>query len=295
MADFTVSSFMGSFEAIPQNFLNQVFPALAGAVSTPVYYSAVLYIALYGYSVYAGYGSFTMKDFLAKAATVIMVFATLNWGGFAGQMYKAAVGIMNGAAGVIISGQQVNSTLDGVWMQMHRIFSNIMATASWYNIGIILFGFLIYGVTEVLMVIAVVNMVMAKIYLAIAFSLLPLFVSFAFWPMTRQWFMNCISAILNAILIYVITFALLKFGFAYADGYFQQAASASPGESMQLTLQELIWVVPVFGTLILLLLQVKGWAASLSGAGAVEGVGAIVGAIVGGSTLKGFANKVRGK
>lgn len=65
-ATFTPSAFIASFEMIPEAFLQNTYPAVANALSMPVYLLAVMYVAWYGYSVYDGRAASSAKDLLAQ-------------------------------------------------------------------------------------------------------------------------------------------------------------------------------------------------------------------------------------
>lgn len=273
-ATFTPSAFIASFEMIPEAFLQNTYPAVANALSMPVYLLAVMYVAWYGYSVYDGRAASSAKDLLARLLTVTLVLGTLSWGGFASQLYHMAIELMNGICGTIISGQPVSSTLDGVMAQCNKI-TNAMLSAGLSNIGIVILGILIYGVTEVFLILASVYIVISKIMLAVVFLLLPLVAACIFWSATRQWFMNWASMVLNAVFIYVLTFAVLKFGFQFADTYFQKAQGLTGLDAASLTFSQIAFIIPTFGVLFLFLLPVKSWAASMSGGAVVQSLSLI--------------------
>ena len=136
-------------------------------------------------------------------------------------------------------------------------------------------GILIYGVTEVFLILASVYIVISKIMLAVVFLLLPLVAACIFWSATRQWFMNWASMVLNAVFIYVLTFAVLKFGFQFADTYFQKAQGLTGLDAASLTFSQIAFIIPTFGVLFLFLLPVKSWAASMSGGAVVQSLSLI--------------------
>ncbi|WP_031345772.1 type IV secretion system protein, partial [Xanthomonas phaseoli] len=91
MADMTLQGLVGAADGVTQSFLSQTYPAIAGAISTPITYAAMLYWALYGYKVYAGHSPMQWKDLLAKTVMTVAVFGTLNWSGLAQTLYNAFV------------------------------------------------------------------------------------------------------------------------------------------------------------------------------------------------------------
>ena len=45
MADMTLQGLLGAADGVTQSFLTQTYPAIAGAISAPITYAAILYWA----------------------------------------------------------------------------------------------------------------------------------------------------------------------------------------------------------------------------------------------------------
>src|SRR5690606_31997363 len=105
MAEMTMQGLVGGADGVTEHFLSTTYPAIADAVAPPLYYVAILYWAIFGYQIYAGHAPMQWKDLLARAVMTVAVFATLQWGGLAQQIYHFFVSFMEGAAATIMAGE----------------------------------------------------------------------------------------------------------------------------------------------------------------------------------------------
>jgi type IV secretion system protein VirB6 len=272
MATITLEGMIGSADGVTQSFLTQTYPAIASAISTPIYFIAVLYWAMFGYKIYAGYAPMRWSEFLAKALMTSAIFATLNWGGFAQQVYGFFTSFMEGTAATIMAGQSTAKMLDALWNNVGQV-SALLQKANWYQAGMIMQGFGLFLINCLLFMLALVYMTIAKFGLAITMVLLPVFIGFFFFEQTRQWGMNWVSKMLNFCFIYVLVIAIVRFGFiAFGNAVDEAGNAASVTDAALINVQQVAYLYIIEGVLIIFMLQVKGWAAVLAGGATVQGV-----------------------
>lgn len=272
MAIITIEGIVGATDGVTQSFLTQTYPALASAISTPIYLVAVLYWAVYGYKIYAGYEPMKWNDLLAKAFMTTAVFSALNWGGLGQNIYGFFTSFMEGAASTIMSGQSTASMIDALYNNVGQV-SSLMQKASWYQFGMILQGFGLFIVNCILFILALFYMTLGRFGLAITMVLLPIFVGFFFFEQTRQWAMNWLSKMLNFCLIYILVITIVRFGFlAFGDAINEAGKASSVTDAALINVQQVASLYIVEGVLIIFMLQVKGWAAALAGGASVQGV-----------------------
>jgi len=265
MAAMTLQGLVGAADSVTQAFLSQTYPAIAEAVSTPIYFSAVLYWALYGYKVYAGYSAMQWSDILAKAVMTVAVFGTLNWGGLAQTLYNAFVSFMEGAAGTIMAGKPTAQMLDSLFSNVESV-SITLRKLSFYQFSMICDGILLFVVNSILFVLALGYMTIAKFGLAITMVLCPLFVGFLMFSETRQWFMNWVSKMLTFSFMYILVIAIVRFGFlAFGDAIDTAGMAAKTTAGNLVNSDQTAQLVIVEGVLILFMLGVRGWASALAG------------------------------
>jgi type IV secretion system protein VirB6 len=268
----TIQGLLGASNNATDHFLAATYPAIAKAIEWPIYWLATLYWVLLGYKVYAGYEPIRPSELLARVFMTTAVFSTLNWNGFAQRIYSFFTTFMEGTASTIIAGKSTATMLDALWNNVGQI-SSLLQNVNGYQIGMILQGFGLFMVNNVLFMIAVVYMTIAKFGLAITMVLLPIFVGFFFFHQTRQWAMNWLSMMLNFCFIYILVIAIVSFGyFAFGDAIKDIATAADVTDAVKIGIQQIANIFIIEGVLIIFMLQVKTWAAALSGGAVIQGV-----------------------
>ena len=274
MAQLTLEGLIGATDEVTTSFVAQVFPDLAELVSPAVYLIAVAYWAVLGFTIYNGQ-AIKYWDLAQRMFLTAMVFLTLNWSTGGLVFYQAWGGFTESIAAKIMSGG-VNSTsmLDALYVNVGKVASVLM-NVSWRQFAMIMMGYGLFVINCILFVVAILNMLIAKFGAAISMSILPILVAFFFFPQTRGWGMNWLSKMLNFSLIYILSIAIIRFGYSvFGDAINEVAQTATISDAALMTAQQYGTVLIVEGVLIICMLQVRGWAAALSS-----------GATVGGSSL----------
>ncbi|MQU41761.1 type IV secretion system protein [Pseudomonas helleri] len=274
MAQLTLEGLIGATDEVTTSFVAQVFPDLAELVSPAVYLIAVAYWAVLGFTLYNGQ-AIKYWDLAQRMFLTAMVFLTLNWSTGGLVFYQAWGGFTESIAAKIMSGG-VNSTsmLDALYVNVGKVASVLM-NVSWRQFAMIMMGYGLFVINCILFVVAILNMLIAKFGAAISMSILPILVAFFFFPQTRGWGMNWLSKMLNFSLIYILSIAIIRFGYSvFGDAINEVAQTATISDAALMTAQQYGTLLIVEGVLIICMLQVRGWAAALSS-----------GATVGGSSL----------
>ncbi|MEJ3648175.1 type IV secretion system protein [Pseudomonas bubulae] len=274
MAQLTLEGLIGATDEVTTSFVAQVFPDLAELVSPAVYLIAVAYWAVLGFTIYNGQ-AIKYWDLAQRMFLTAMVFLTLNWSTGGLVFYQAWGGFTESIAAKIMSGG-VNSTsmLDALYVNVGKVASVLM-NVSWRQFAMIMMGYGLFVINCILFVVAILNMLIAKFGAAISMSILPILVAFFFFPQTRGWGMNWLSKMLNFSLIYILSIAIIRFGYSvFGDTINEVAQTATISDAALMTAQQYGTLLIVEGVLIICMLQVRGWAAALSS-----------GATVGGSSL----------
>ncbi|MBM1184769.1 MULTISPECIES: type IV secretion system protein [Pseudomonas] len=274
MAQLTLEGLIGATDEVTTSFVAQVFPDLAELVSPAVYLIAVAYWAVLGFTIYNGQ-AIKYWDLAQRMFLTAMVFLTLNWSTGGLVFYQAWGGFTESIAAKIMSGG-INSTsmLDALYVNVGKVASVLM-NVSWRQFAMIMMGYGLFVINCILFVVAILNMLIAKFGAAISMSILPILVAFFFFPQTRGWGMNWLSKMLNFSLIYILSIAIIRFGYSvFGDAINEVAQTATISDAALMTAQQYGTLLIVEGVLIICMLQVRGWAAALSS-----------GATVGGSSL----------
>lgn len=275
MATLTLQGLISSSDSVTISFLTSTYPAIANAISPALYFAGVLYWVLLGYKVYAGHAPLEWRDLLAKILMTCAVFGSLSWNGFAFVIYNIFVSFMDSASATFMAGQSTTGMLDALFVNANKV-SEVLRNAGFYQISAIMEGMVILIINCLLFIIALVYMTIAKFGLAITMVLLPLFIGFSMFRETRQWFMNWVSMMLNFTFIYILVTAIVRFGFlAFGEYIAEVGKAASYADATLITGTQLAYLYIIEGVLVLFMLQVKSWAAMLSGGATVQGVSVI--------------------
>ena len=274
MAQLTLEGLIGATDEVTTSFVAEVFPNLAELVSPLVYVVAVGYWVALGLSIYNGQ-SVKYWDITKRAMLTSLIFLTLNWGSGGAVFYQAWGTFTESVAAKIMSGgSTTTSMLDALYVNVGKVASVLM-NVSWRQFAMILMGYGLFLINCILFVVAILNMLIAKFGAAISMAILPILIAFFFFSETRQWGMNWLSKMLNFSLIYILSIAIIRFGYSvFGDAINEVAQTATISDAALMTAQQYGTLLIVEGVLIICMLQVRGWAAALSS-----------GATVGGSSL----------
>lgn len=280
MAVLTLAGLLGASDEVTRSFVSEVFPNLATMVSPVVYVAAVAYWATLGFSVYNGRQAVEMWDFAKRGLLTLMVFTCLNWSTGGTALYNAWSGATEAMASTIMSGGTTTTTmLDSLYVNIGKISSTLM-NVSWRQMGMIFMGYGLFVINCLLFIVALLNMLIAKFGAAITMAIMPVMIGFMFFSATRQWSMNWLSKMLNFTLIYVLSIAIVRFGYKmFGEAIDSVAATASVSDAALITAQQYGTLLIVVGVLIICMLQVRGWAAALSSGAAVQGSSLVMMAI----------------
>ncbi len=276
MQPLSMTDFVNSSEGVTEPFLTQIYPEIADAISPALNLAAILYWALLGYKIYAGYSALDVRDLLAKTAMTVAVFGTLHWAGFARQIYHLFLSLMEWTATTITVGDAPLKLLDALFRHAEQISQTLMNN-NLYQINAIIEGTLILVINCLLFTITLVYLSIARFGLAVTMLLLPIFVGFALFRETRPWFRNWVSNMLNFSFIYILVHAILKLTITALRQYVDDIGEAASHFDANLISGDMVaQLVIVELVLIGFISQARGWAASLAVSATTQGSSAFL-------------------
>ncbi len=276
MADLTLKGLVGATDEVTKSFVAQVFPNLAGMVEPLVYLLAVGYWVVLGLQMYNGHVGVKGWDIVKRGMLTALVFTTLNWSKGGIQLYDIWGGWTEGIAAKIMNGgKDTTSMLDSLYQNVGKVSATMM-NVNWRQVAMIVMGAGLFVLNCILFIAAILNMLIAKFGAAIVMSILPILVGFIFFDAVRQWAMNWFSKMLNFSLIYILSIAVVRFGYQiFGEAIDSVAKTATIKSAALITAQQWGTLVIVEGVLIICMLQVRSWAAALS-SGATVGGGSLL-------------------
>ena len=225
------------------NFVFNGYSALANYLKTPLGLSMVLYIILMGLSISQGWVKLAMGNLVKASIKLAFIYmAAMNWGWFSHTVVDSLNKGVGEIGSVLVSatpvpiphfaGEGINGAMQSVLIEFTDIGNWIWNRGAWNNISPCFTAVLIWGFGYALILVAIFELVLAKIMLAILFSTAPLFISFTLFKTTHgffdRWFGACVGFTLLMIFVSsMLALALSISQWAIADIYLSHAINVS--------------------------------------------------------------------
>ena len=278
------------------HFVYDAYTALVSYLKVPLGLAVVLYISLLGVSISQGWVKLSMSNLTKSAVKIGLIYlAAMNWGWFS--HYVMAL-FNQGASqlGAVLmeatpiplphfAGEGIEGAMQSVLIEFVKIGAWLWAMSSWHSFSPCFTAILIWGFGFAMILVAIFELVLAKIMLAILFATAPLFIAFTLFKPTHgffdRWLGACVGFSLLTIFvssILVLTLSICQW--AVGETYLNHAAGIS-----------LVGFIPVMvvGSLgIGITLKAAHLAQSIGGTVTTSSGSALLAGIVGGaiSTLK---------
>lgn len=264
MRDLNVYSLLQNADTVINHFLGTTYPEIAHAIAPLVFIVVVLYWVVFGLRIYAGYAAIDWAGWLNRVLMSITVFSVLVWDKLASQIYGFCIAFVEGMTATLMTGKSTSVMLERLWGAAASAATVLMGDQL-LNSGITLQGFGLFCLNSCLCVVVVAYMAVAKFGLALTMLMLPVFVGFALFPLTRQWIVNWLSMMLNFSLLYIFVIAIVQTGFLM----FEESVDALTDEMNRATIADLTnarttHLYLLEGVLLFFVLQAKGWAMAMS-------------------------------
>jgi type IV secretion system protein VirB6 len=202
------------------NFVFNGYSALANYLKVPLGLAIVLYIVLMGLSITQGWIQLSMANLVKSVTKIALIYtAAMNWSWFSNDV----VDLFNKGAGEIgsvlvaatpvpiphFAGEGINGAMQSVLIEITQIGSWIWNQGAWNNMSPCFTAALIFGFGYVLILVALFELVLAKIMLAILFSTAPLFISFTLFKPTHGFFDRWLGACVGFALLMIFISSML--------------------------------------------------------------------------------------
>lgn len=223
------------------NFVFNGYSALANYLKTPLGLAIILYFILMGLSVTQGWIQLSIANLVKSVIKIGLIYtAAMNWSWFSFYV----VDLLNKGAGEIgsvlvsatpipiphFAGEGINGAMQSIVIEVTEIGSWVWNQGSWNNMSPCFTAALIFGFGIVLILVALFELVLAKIMLAILFSTAPLFISFTLFKTTHgffdRWLGSCVGfALLMVFISSMLALALSLIQWSIAGMYANHAAN----------------------------------------------------------------------
>jgi type IV secretion system protein VirB6 len=230
-------------DVLLNSYVFHAYHALAGFLKAPLGLAMVLYIVLMGLSITQGWVKLSMGNFVKSSVKLALIYtAAMNWGWFS----HMVIHLINQGAGQIgdvlidatpvpiphFAGTGINGAMQSVLIEFAKIGAWVWDKGSWHNMGPCLTAILIWGFGYALILVAVFELVLAKIMLAVLFAVAPLFIGFTLFKPTHPFFDRWLGACVGFGLLMIFVSSMLALAlsiaqWAIAGTYVAHAANLS--------------------------------------------------------------------
>ena len=263
-----LSDILNQVNATIGNFTQATYQSLSSALLPTLKLMMALYVAVFGIGHLTGRVSFdlwrTVRHFLVMA--LVTAFVT-QWDFFAlyfGSLFTDGPGRL--MAMVSAGSTDPNAMLGNVLDQGILTANTIHQMAGFYTLGFVIVSYSVFYMTLACVGYALYLLILSKLALAILLGLAPLFFLFLLFNATRDFFKHYVRQVFNFALIPVFTSAVLGLMLKIpqeALARLQTTLASHNGHGGR----ECFFVLLSFFIVLLLLHQVTGFAAGVSGGG----------------------------
>ncbi len=230
-------------DVLLKSYIFNGYGALTHTLKYPLGLAITLYIVLLGISISHGWVRLSMGNLIKSTLKIGLLYTfAMNWGFFSEYAIKLISGGANDIGGILLNatpislphfaGEGINGAMQSVLIEFTKIGQWIWDMGTWHSPGPYFSALITWGFGDVLILIAVFEIALAKIMLAILFATAPLFVSFTLFKATQGFFERWLGAIVGFALLIIFVSATLALAlsiaqWAIADMYVNHATGIS--------------------------------------------------------------------
>ena len=214
-----VSGLFLEIHKLLDHYVNNGYHALMNALKYPLGIVITLYIVLLGYSISQGWVRLSMSQFVKSALKIAIIYTfAMNWDFFSANVIQFIQGGANQLGGVIFHASNpsvsyyghggIEAALQKILVQFTKIGFWFWKRGSWHSVTPYLEGIIIWGSGISLLLVAMFQLILANIMLALLFVSAPLFIGFAIFKPTQglfdRWLGNVVSFSLLILFVSIV-------------------------------------------------------------------------------------------
>ncbi len=297
-----VTGLFEELHGLLKDYVFDTYTALATAIQAPLALMMVLSICILGIAVTQGWVRLSLGYFVRHALKLALIYlAALQWGWFSHNVYTLINEGASHLAAIIASatpiplphtsGEVISEALQGSLTEITKVGFGLWKLGSWHVIKPLFSAVIVWGFGFVFMMMAIFQVFLAKVMLAVLLSTAPVFIAFTVFKPTQYLFERWLGACIGYALVLLLVASVL----ALMLTLMQWAVAGL------LTIQDVqinaVCFVPIMVVGFIgagLLLRVSSVAQSIGGtvvmSSMTSSLGAALGAFIGGS-FAAFQNK----
>lgn len=276
-------------DELTNTFIFKGYDALAKALAKPLASLCVLYIVLTGYAIARGLIKTPLQEFSKGIFRIGLIYLfAMNWSFFSSHAVNLFSDGASELSGVLmqiahfdnpVSKGGVNNGLQSVLNEVIRVGAWTWDKASFKHWGPIFTAIMIYASGIAVIGLALFELIIAKLMLAICLSTAPLFICFTLFQQTKSFFDRWLGNVVGFSLVLVMVSSVVGLcmhliHWTISGHYSTHAANISATDWIPILLVSVLCVMAI--------LEVTGLAKSIGGAFSSSNGSAMVGGFMGG-------------
>lgn len=290
-----VSQTLTEINLLLQNFVFNGYHALSSAIQPWLAAIAGIYVALMGYAILIGAVRANMSYFMKAVLKIAFIYAAVtNWSfvseyfiNFINSLVGELGSALVGASPIHISGAtNMSSAMQVTLIAFTKIGAILFDAGGITNIGALMGALVLWGFGYVMVGLALLEIILAKVMLAVLFIFTPLVVLLCYFKRFHPTFDRWLGSIVGFALLQLFVTATL--GFALSLSYWYVAIHLSE-QAMQIGNYGALPILIVGLICIGLILKAASLAQNLGGVVSSSSGSAMLGGMIGGAVGAGVA------
>jgi len=217
-----VSGLFAQIHHLLDQYVNKGYVALAEALKYPLGIAVTLYIVLLGYSITQGWVKLSISHFVKTAIKIGLIYTfAMNWDFFSANVVRFIQEGSNQLGGIIFYANNhstfhygnngIESALQSILIQFTKIGLWFWKRGNWYSPTPYLEGLVVLASGVSLLLIAMFQLILANVMLALLFIAAPLFIGFTLFKPTQGLFDRWLGNIVGFALLILFVSIILGF------------------------------------------------------------------------------------
>lgn len=210
--DTVVVSLTSQIDTLMNNFIFNGYNALVEALTKPLAALSLLFIVLAGYGITHGFIQSPLKELYKFSLRLgFIYFFAMNWGNFSAYMVGLFIDGAGHLGATLMKGTHLNTSSGSITQGLQSVFTEVIKVGTWTikkasirHLGPYYTAIMIYisGIAVVLL--ALFEIVVAKIMLAICLCTAPFFFLFTLFEKTRVFFDRWLGFVVGYSLVLIL-------------------------------------------------------------------------------------------
>jgi type IV secretion system protein VirB6 len=221
-----VVKLLSEIDELLNEYVFHAYSAISSYLTIPLGTLAIIYIALLGYAIMSGWIRMTMGELLKSVIKISLIYmAVTQWGWVSKNFIELINSTINGIGDVLISAAPshipgadgIDGAMQIVLIEFTKLGAVLFQSGGMTNIGGLIDGAILWLFSYILIAVALFELIISKVLLAILFVFTPLMALFYFFKkfqgITDRWLGMIIGAAL--LQLFVIASLTLSLSLAY--------------------------------------------------------------------------------